>query len=75
MKKGNLFLAMNMAGKKLRTSLGASVDLGLTGKEAVVHPSLEVRRWVFSDLYFFSFFVQMISESFLMIFFLFKGKC
>lgn len=41
MKKGNIFIAMNMAGKKLRTSLGASVDLGLTGKEAVVHPSLE----------------------------------
>ncbi|XP_047203985.1 complex I assembly factor ACAD9, mitochondrial [Girardinichthys multiradiatus] len=41
MKKGNIFLAMNMAGKKLRTSLGASVDLGLTGKDGVVHPSLE----------------------------------
>ncbi|MED6282318.1 Complex I assembly factor acad9, mitochondrial, partial [Characodon lateralis] len=41
MKSGNIFLAMNMAGKKLRTSLGASVDLGLTGKDGVVHPSLE----------------------------------
>ncbi|XP_014833081.1 PREDICTED: acyl-CoA dehydrogenase family member 9, mitochondrial [Poecilia mexicana] len=41
MKKGNIFMAMNMAGKKLRTSLGASVDLGLTGKDGVVHPSLE----------------------------------
>ncbi|XP_015249880.1 PREDICTED: acyl-CoA dehydrogenase family member 9, mitochondrial [Cyprinodon variegatus] len=41
MKKGNIFLAATMAGKKLRTSLGASVDLGLTGKDGVVHPSLE----------------------------------
>ncbi|XP_014902091.1 complex I assembly factor ACAD9, mitochondrial [Poecilia latipinna] len=41
MKKGNIFMAVNMAGKKLRTSLGASVDLGLTGKDGVVHPSLE----------------------------------
>ncbi|KAM4581757.1 complex I assembly factor ACAD9, mitochondrial [Fundulus diaphanus] len=41
MKKGNIFLAVNMAGKKLRTSLGASVDLGLTGKDGVVHRSLE----------------------------------
>ncbi|XP_032404481.1 complex I assembly factor ACAD9, mitochondrial [Xiphophorus hellerii] len=41
MKKGNVFMAMSMAGKKLRTSLGGSVDLGLTGKDGVVHPSLE----------------------------------
>ncbi|XP_041639172.1 complex I assembly factor ACAD9, mitochondrial [Cheilinus undulatus] len=40
MKKGNIGLALGMAGKKLRTSLGASVDLGLTGKDGVVHPSL-----------------------------------
>ncbi|XP_041837686.1 complex I assembly factor ACAD9, mitochondrial isoform X2 [Melanotaenia boesemani] len=41
MKKGNVAMAMGMVGKKLRTSLGASVDLGLTGKDGVVHPSLE----------------------------------
>ncbi|XP_005812808.1 acyl-CoA dehydrogenase family member 9, mitochondrial [Xiphophorus maculatus] len=41
MKKGNVFMAMSMAGKKLRTSLGGSVDLGLAGKDGVVHPSLE----------------------------------
>uniref|UniRef100_A0AAQ5YZH0 Acyl-CoA dehydrogenase family, member 9 n=1 Tax=Amphiprion ocellaris TaxID=80972 RepID=A0AAQ5YZH0_AMPOC len=40
MKKGNIVMAMGMVGKKLRTSLGGSVDLGLTGKDGVVHPSL-----------------------------------
>lgn len=41
MKKGNIGLALGMVSKKLKTSLGASVDLGLTGKDGVVHPSLE----------------------------------
>uniref|UniRef100_A0A669DKU7 Complex I assembly factor ACAD9, mitochondrial n=1 Tax=Oreochromis niloticus TaxID=8128 RepID=A0A669DKU7_ORENI len=41
MKKGNIGLAIGMVSKKLRASLGASVDLGLTGKDGVVHPSLE----------------------------------
>uniref|UniRef100_A0A4W6FKW4 Complex I assembly factor ACAD9, mitochondrial n=1 Tax=Lates calcarifer TaxID=8187 RepID=A0A4W6FKW4_LATCA len=40
MKKGNIGLALGMAGKKLRTTFGGSVDLGLTGKDGVVHPSL-----------------------------------
>lgn len=44
MKKGNIGLAIGMVSKKLRASLGASVDLGLTGKDGVVHPSLEVRE-------------------------------
>uniref|UniRef100_A0A4W6FM96 Complex I assembly factor ACAD9, mitochondrial n=1 Tax=Lates calcarifer TaxID=8187 RepID=A0A4W6FM96_LATCA len=43
MKKGNIGLALGMAGKKLRTTFGGSVDLGLTGKDGVVHPSLAVR--------------------------------
>lgn len=36
-------MALGMVGKKLRTSFGGSVDLGLTGKDGVVHPSLAVR--------------------------------
>uniref|UniRef100_A0A8C6LVC2 Cilia and flagella associated protein 57 n=1 Tax=Nothobranchius furzeri TaxID=105023 RepID=A0A8C6LVC2_NOTFU len=40
--KGNIFLAIGMVGKSIRTSLGGSVDLGLTGNDWVVHPSLEV---------------------------------
>uniref|UniRef100_A0A8D0DAP5 Complex I assembly factor ACAD9, mitochondrial n=1 Tax=Sander lucioperca TaxID=283035 RepID=A0A8D0DAP5_SANLU len=41
MKKGNIGLALGMLGKKLKNSFGSSVDLGLTGKDGVVHPSLE----------------------------------
>ncbi|KAM4613851.1 complex I assembly factor ACAD9, mitochondrial [Polymixia lowei] len=40
MKKGNVGVAMGMLGKKLRSSFGGTVDLGLTGKDGVVHPSL-----------------------------------
>ncbi|CAB1456111.1 unnamed protein product [Pleuronectes platessa] len=40
MKKGNIGLALGMVGKKLRSSFGSSVDLGLTGKDGVVHPSM-----------------------------------
>ncbi|KAJ0068548.1 hypothetical protein NL108_008926, partial [Boleophthalmus pectinirostris] len=40
MKKGNIGLALGMAGQKLRSALGGSVDYGLTGKDGVVHPSL-----------------------------------
>nr|XP_019942702.1 PREDICTED: acyl-CoA dehydrogenase family member 9, mitochondrial [Paralichthys olivaceus] len=40
MKKGNIGLALGMVGKKLRSSFGGSVDLGLTGKDGVVHPSM-----------------------------------
>uniref|UniRef100_G3PAS4 Complex I assembly factor ACAD9, mitochondrial n=1 Tax=Gasterosteus aculeatus aculeatus TaxID=481459 RepID=G3PAS4_GASAC len=40
MKKGNIGLALGMVGKKLRASFGSSADLGLTGKDGVVHPSL-----------------------------------
>ncbi|CAK6983122.1 complex I assembly factor ACAD9%2C mitochondrial [Scomber scombrus] len=40
MKKGNIGLAMGMLSKKLKSSLGGSVDYGLTGKDGVVHPSL-----------------------------------
>ncbi|XP_028303438.1 complex I assembly factor ACAD9, mitochondrial [Gouania willdenowi] len=40
MRRGNLGLAITKIGQKLRVSLGGSVDLGLTGKDGVVHPSL-----------------------------------
>uniref|UniRef100_A0A668AAL2 Complex I assembly factor ACAD9, mitochondrial n=1 Tax=Myripristis murdjan TaxID=586833 RepID=A0A668AAL2_9TELE len=40
MKKGNVGLALGMLGKKLKTSMGGTVDFGLTGKDGVVHPSL-----------------------------------
>ncbi|KAJ8360849.1 hypothetical protein SKAU_G00173740 [Synaphobranchus kaupii] len=40
MKKGNIGVALEMFGKRLRDSIGRKVDLGLTGKDGVVHPSL-----------------------------------
>lgn len=40
MKKGNIGLALGMAGKKLKFALGGKVDYGLTGNDGVVHPSL-----------------------------------
>lgn len=43
MKRGNIGLALGMVAKKMKSSLHASVDLGLTGKDGVVHPSLTVR--------------------------------
>lgn len=46
MKKGNIGLAMGMLGKKLKSSMGGSVDYGLTGKDGVVHPSLAVRTFI-----------------------------
>ncbi|XP_053577024.1 complex I assembly factor ACAD9, mitochondrial [Bombina bombina] len=41
MKKGNVGVAFEMFSKKLKDSLGRKVNLGLTGPEGVVHPSLE----------------------------------
>lgn len=40
MKKGNIGMALGMAGQKLKMALGAQVNHGLTGKDGVVHPSL-----------------------------------
>lgn len=43
MKRGNIGLALGMVGQKIKSSLRPSVDLGLTGKDGAVHPSLTVR--------------------------------
>ncbi|TMS18811.1 Acyl-CoA dehydrogenase family member 9, mitochondrial [Larimichthys crocea] len=40
MKKGNIGTVFSMVGKKLKDTFRSSVDLGLTGKDGVVHPSL-----------------------------------
>lgn len=42
MKKGNVGVVFEILGKKLKDSLGRTVDFGLTGKDGVVHPSLTV---------------------------------
>ncbi|XP_058487519.1 complex I assembly factor ACAD9, mitochondrial-like [Solea solea] len=41
MKKGNIGLAVSMIFKKVMSRTSSSVDLGLTGKDGVVHPSLK----------------------------------
>ncbi|KAG7493187.1 acyl-CoA dehydrogenase family member 9, mitochondrial [Solea senegalensis] len=41
MKKGNIGLAVSMIIKKAMSRTTSSVDLGLTGKDGVVHPSLK----------------------------------
>uniref|UniRef100_A0AAY4ECN1 Complex I assembly factor ACAD9, mitochondrial n=1 Tax=Denticeps clupeoides TaxID=299321 RepID=A0AAY4ECN1_9TELE len=40
MKKGNVGVVFELLGKKLRDSVVKTVDLGLTGNNGVVHPSL-----------------------------------
>lgn len=50
MKKGNIGTVFSMVGKKLKDTFRSSVDLGLTGKDGVVHPSLAVR--ILKDTYF-----------------------
>lgn len=42
MKKGNVSVVVEILAKKLKDSLGRTVDFGLTGKDGVVHPSLTV---------------------------------
>ncbi|XP_033612000.1 complex I assembly factor ACAD9, mitochondrial [Fukomys damarensis] len=41
LKQGNVGIAMEIVGQKLRDSLGQTVDMGLTGQLGLVHPSLE----------------------------------
>ncbi|XP_003410003.2 complex I assembly factor ACAD9, mitochondrial isoform X1 [Loxodonta africana] len=40
-KRGNVNMIVETIGRRLRDSLSRTVDLGLTGKDGVVHPSLE----------------------------------
>ncbi|XP_060621957.2 complex I assembly factor ACAD9, mitochondrial [Anolis sagrei] len=40
-KRGNVTVALNVFFNKFRDSMGRKVDLGLVGKDGVVHPSLE----------------------------------
>lgn len=41
LKKGNVGVAFEMVGRKLRDAVGRKVDYGLTGLNGVAHPSLE----------------------------------
>lgn len=50
MKKGNVGVVFEILGKKLKDSLGRTVDFGLTGKDGMVHPSLTVSKALFGAL-------------------------
>ncbi|XP_005393797.1 PREDICTED: acyl-CoA dehydrogenase family member 9, mitochondrial isoform X2 [Chinchilla lanigera] len=41
LKRGNMSVVMETVGRRLRDSLGQTVDMGLTGDLGLVHPSLE----------------------------------
>lgn len=47
LKRGNVTTVIETVGRRLRDSLGRTVDLGLTGKLGAVHPSVAVSgdRW------------------------------
>lgn len=42
LKRGNVTTILETVGRRLRDSLGRTVDLGLTGKLGAVHPSVAV---------------------------------
>lgn len=42
LKRGNVTTVLETIGRRLRDSLGRTVDLGLTGKLGAVHPSVAV---------------------------------
>lgn len=41
MKKGNIGVVLGMVGKRLKSNFGSSMNFGLTGKDGIVHPSLQ----------------------------------
>ncbi|XP_036386982.1 complex I assembly factor ACAD9, mitochondrial [Megalops cyprinoides] len=61
MKKGNVGVMLNVWGKMLRDSFGSKVDLGLTGKDGVVHPSLTDSAKMFEEnVHFFGTTVERL---------------
>ncbi|XP_006631178.2 complex I assembly factor ACAD9, mitochondrial [Lepisosteus oculatus] len=61
MKKGNIGVVLEMFGKKLRDSVSKKVDLGLTGNDGVVHPSLtDSAKKLEENVYFFGSTVESL---------------
>ncbi|XP_006870535.1 PREDICTED: acyl-CoA dehydrogenase family member 9, mitochondrial [Chrysochloris asiatica] len=61
LKQGNVSTIMETVGRKLRDSLSRSVDLGLTGKLGVVHPSLQDSASKLEEnVYYFGQTVEML---------------
>ncbi|XP_038596755.1 complex I assembly factor ACAD9, mitochondrial isoform X2 [Tachyglossus aculeatus] len=65
MKQGNVTVALEEIGRKLRDSLGRTVDLGLTGKNGVVHPTLwEGANKLEENVYYFGRTVEALLARF-----------
>ncbi|XP_040851218.1 complex I assembly factor ACAD9, mitochondrial [Ochotona curzoniae] len=61
LKQGNVTTVMETIGRRLRDSLGRTVDLGLTGNLGVVHPSLaDGARKLEENVYYFGRTVETL---------------
>lgn len=61
LKRGNVNTVMETIGRRLRDSLGRTVDLGLTGNLGVVHPSLaDSARKLEENVYYFGRTVETL---------------
>ncbi|KAH0630094.1 hypothetical protein JD844_012719 [Phrynosoma platyrhinos] len=64
-KKGNVSVALNIIVNRLRDSIGRKVDLGLVGKDGVVHPSLEESaKKLEQNVYYFGVTVEGLLRRF-----------
>ncbi|CAM4589255.1 unnamed protein product [Caretta caretta] len=65
MKKGNVSVALEIFVNKFRDSMGRKVDLGLVGKDGVVHPSLEESsKKLEENIYYFGTTVEGLLRRF-----------
>ncbi|CAM4586053.1 unnamed protein product [Lepidochelys olivacea] len=65
MKKGNVGVALEIFVNKFRDSMGRKVDLGLVGKDGVVHPSLEESsKKLEENIYYFGTTVEGLLRRF-----------
>ena len=61
LKRGNVTTVMETVGRRLRDSLGRTVDLGLTGKLGAVHPSVaDGAHKLEENVYYFGRTVEML---------------
>ncbi|XP_053528889.1 complex I assembly factor ACAD9, mitochondrial isoform X2 [Artibeus jamaicensis] len=61
LKRGNVTTVLDTVGRRLRDSLGRTVDLGLTGNLGAVHPSVaDSARKLEENVYYFGRTVEML---------------
>ncbi|XP_044512824.1 complex I assembly factor ACAD9, mitochondrial [Gracilinanus agilis] len=65
LREGNMIVAMEHMSRKLRESLRRKIDLGLTGKDGLVHPSVEESaRRLEENVYYFGKTVEVLLKRF-----------